>query len=81
VVVIPDRLGGGLLAYFVATGDSGKTWHLIHTMPLTALGSGSNGVVGPDSGGLIYYKAPASNPAPAGTNLMVAPMPTFRALS
>lgn len=78
VVVIPDRLGGTLQAYFVATGDSGKTWHLIHTMPQSELGSASNGVVGPDAGGRIFYKAPSSNPAPAGTHLMVAPMPTFR---
>lgn len=77
VVCVPDRLGGGLKAYFVGTGDQGRTWHLIHTMPLTSLGSGSLGIVGPDSDGFIYYKS-SGNPSPAGTNLMVAPMPTFR---
>jgi len=81
VVVVPDRLGGTLKSYFLATGDYGKTWHVIHTMDLASLGSGSNGVVGPDAAGWIYYKAPLTNPAPASDNLLVAPMPTFRVVT
>jgi hypothetical protein len=80
VVIIPDRLQGTNKAYFVGTGDSGKTWHLLHTMNLTAPGTGSLGVVGPDSAGLIYYRS-IGNPAPASSNLMVAAMPTFRPVS
>ncbi|MGN7135415.1 hypothetical protein ACTHQY_19300 [Rhodococcoides corynebacterioides] len=79
VVIIPDRLEGTNKAYFVATGDSGKTWHLLHTMQLASPGSGSRGVVGPDRNGLIFYRS-INNPAPASSYLMVAPMPTFRAL-
>lgn len=81
VVIIPDRFTGTNLAYFVGTGDSGKTWHLLYTMPLASAGSGSNSLVGPDGDGLIYYKSPAVNPAPALDNLMVAPMPTFRPIA
>jgi hypothetical protein len=77
VVIIPDRLEGTKKAYFIGTGDSAKTWHLLHTMELTAPGSGSLGVVGPDAAGMIYYRS-VGNPAPYGSNLMVAPMPTFR---
>lgn len=80
VVVVPDRLEGTNKAYFIGTGDGAKTWHLLHTMALTAPGTGSLGVVGPDSTGLIYYRS-IGNPAPASSNLMVAAMPTFRPVS
>jgi hypothetical protein len=79
VVAIPDRFQGTLKAYFVATGDSANTWHLIHTMDLSALSSGSRGVVGPDHNGLIFYRS-IGNPLPAGDNLMVAEMPTFTSI-
>lgn len=76
IMVIPDRFADTKKAYFVGTGDGGLTWHILSTVTLTAAGGGSVPVCGPDNAGLIYWKS-SGNPEPAGSNLLVASMPTW----
>lgn len=77
VVIVPDRFSTTKKAYIVGTGDSGLTWHLLDVADMNTSGSVSQGIVGPDSAGLIYWKS-QDNALPWGTNLHVAPLPTWR---
>lgn len=74
-IAFPDTGSGSLRTYIAGTGDYGRSWWLLATLPWTGAGGTLGPMVGPDPAGWIYHKA--NNFVTFGTDAIQARTPTW----